>query len=159
LKHGALLSGTIFVSLSWRGSPPSMGPLKNGQMVPGSRLGFDYLPQKTESYTGIASIHHGRDQAVTESMGPITDREFENLGPSDIMIARTRRRLLRRTRLCQRRGGAALRRRSGDLHHPRRRPSGCPSRGVRGKATSSFATGRLVVSPDPQPIFESILPG
>jgi phthalate 4,5-dioxygenase len=87
-------------------------------MVPGSRLGFDYLPnttdwygrwrltqnpsndwmidreaQKTESYTGIASIH-GQDQAVTESMGGITDHEFENLGPSDIMIARTRRRLL-----------------------------------------------------------------
>jgi phthalate 4,5-dioxygenase len=113
---------TMFVSLSWRGSPTSMRPLKSGQMVPGSRLGFDYLPnttdwygrwrlsqnpsndwmidrqaQKTESFTGIASIH-GQDQAVTESMGPITDHEFENLGPSDIMIARTRRRLLRAAR-------------------------------------------------------------
>jgi phthalate 4,5-dioxygenase oxygenase subunit len=113
---------TMFVSLSWRGSPTSMRPLKNGQMVPGSRLGFDYLPnttdwygrwrltqnpsndwmidrqaQKTESFTGIASIH-GQDQAVTESMGPITDHGFENLGPSDIMIARTRRRLLRAAR-------------------------------------------------------------
>jgi len=113
---------TMFVSLSWRGSPTSMRPLKNGQMVPGSRLGFDYLPnttdwygrwrltqnpandwmidrvsQNTESYTGIASIH-GQDQAVTESMGAITDHEFENLGPSDIMIARTRRRLLRAAR-------------------------------------------------------------
>jgi phthalate 4,5-dioxygenase len=113
---------TMFVSLSWRGSPTSMRPLNNGQMVPGSRLGFDYLPnttdwhgrwrltqnpsndwmidrqaQKTNSYTGIPSIH-GQDQAVTESMGPITDHEFENLGPSDIMIARTRRRLLRAAR-------------------------------------------------------------
>jgi phthalate 4,5-dioxygenase oxygenase subunit len=113
---------TMFVSLSWRGSPTSMRPLKNGQMVLGSRLGFDYLPnttdwygrwrltqnpsndwmidrqaQKTESFTGIASIH-GQDQAVTESMGPITDHGFENLGPSDIMIARTRRRLLRAAR-------------------------------------------------------------
>jgi phthalate 4,5-dioxygenase len=113
---------TMFVSLSWRGSPTSMRPLKNGQMVPGSRLGFDYLPnttdwhgrwrltqnpsndwmidrqaQRTESFTGIASIH-GQDQAVTESMGPITDHDFENLGPSDIMIARTRRRLLRAAR-------------------------------------------------------------
>ena len=113
---------TMFVSLSWRGSPTSMRPLRNGQMVPGSRLGFDYLPnttdwhgrwrltqnpsndwmidrvsQKNESFTGIASIH-GQDQAVTESMGPITDHEFENLGPSDIMIARTRRRLLRAAR-------------------------------------------------------------
>jgi hypothetical protein len=31
-------------------------------------------------------------------MGPITDHDFENLGPSDIMIARTRRRLLRAAR-------------------------------------------------------------
>jgi phthalate 4,5-dioxygenase len=97
--------------------------LKNGQMVPGARLGFDYLPNTTdwygrwrltqnpsndwmidravqqsgESFTGIASIH-GQDQAVTESMGGITDHDFENLGPSDIMIARTRRRLLRAAR-------------------------------------------------------------
>jgi len=113
---------TMFVSLSWRGSPASMRPLKNGQMVPGSRLGFDYLPnttdwygrwrltqnpsndwmidraaQKTESFTGIASIH-GQDQAVTESMGGITDHSFENRAPSDLMIARTRRRLLRAAR-------------------------------------------------------------
>jgi phthalate 4,5-dioxygenase len=111
---------TMFVSLSWRNSPSSMRPLKNGQMVPGSRLGFDYLPNTTDwygrwrltqnpsndwmidreaqksgqIYTGINSIH-GQDQAVTESMGGITDHDFENLGPSDIMIARTRRRLLR----------------------------------------------------------------
>ena len=45
-------------------------------------------------YTGIVGIQ-AQDQAVTESMGPITDHDFENLGPSDIMIARTRRRLLR----------------------------------------------------------------
>jgi hypothetical protein len=113
---------TMFVSLSWRGSPASMRPLKNGQMGLGSRLGFDYLPnttewyrrwrlsqnpsndwmvdrvtQKTESSTGIASIY-GQDQAVTESMCPITDHEFENLEPNDIMIARTRRRLLRAAR-------------------------------------------------------------
>ena len=114
---------TMFVSLSWRSSPPSLRPLKNGQMIPGSRLGFDYLPNTTdwygrwrlmqnpsndwmidraaqksgENYTGIASIH-GQDQAVTESMGGITDHGFEDLGPSDIMIARTRRRLLRAAR-------------------------------------------------------------
>jgi phthalate 4,5-dioxygenase oxygenase subunit len=114
---------TMFVSLSWRGSPPSMVPLNNGRMVPGARLGFDYLPNTTDWYgrwrltqnpsndwmidraaqksgeifTGIGSIH-GQDQAVTESMGPITDHAFENLGPSDIMIARTRRRLLRAAR-------------------------------------------------------------
>jgi phthalate 4,5-dioxygenase len=114
---------TMFVSLSWRGSPPSMRPLKDGRMVPGSRPTFDYLPNTTdwygrwrlaqnpandwmidreaqqsgEIYTGIASIH-GQDQAVTESMGGITDHDFEHLGPSDRMITRTRRRLLRAAR-------------------------------------------------------------
>ena len=44
-------------------------------------------------FTGIANITM-QDQAVTESMGPITDHSFENLAPTDQMIARTRRRLL-----------------------------------------------------------------
>ena len=35
-----------------------------------------------------------QDQAVTESMGPIVDHTKEHLAPSDIMISRTRRRLL-----------------------------------------------------------------
>ncbi|HEX4112163.1 MAG TPA: hypothetical protein VH020_06475, partial [Stellaceae bacterium] len=43
--------------------------------------------------TGIANIHM-QDQAVTESMGPVTDHEFEHLAPTDIMIARTRRHIL-----------------------------------------------------------------
>jgi phenylpropionate dioxygenase-like ring-hydroxylating dioxygenase large terminal subunit len=114
---------TMFVSLSWKGSPPSIRPLNNGRPVPGSRLGFEYLPNTTDWYgrwrltqnpsndwlidreaqrsgeifTGITSIH-GQDQAVTESMGGITDHGFENLGPSDLMVARTRRRLLRAAR-------------------------------------------------------------
>src|SRR5260370_37095138 len=53
--------------------------------------------KRGEIFTGIASIH-GQDQAVTESMGGITDHGFENLGPSDLMVARTRRRLLRAAR-------------------------------------------------------------
>ena len=48
-------------------------------------------------YTGIDGIH-AQDQAVTESMGPITDHAFEHLAPSDRMIARTRRRLLKAAR-------------------------------------------------------------
>ncbi|SHK27336.1 Rieske [2Fe-2S] domain-containing protein [Roseomonas rosea] len=44
-------------------------------------------------YTGIPNITM-QDQAVTESMGPITDHAFEHLAPTDQMIARTRRRLL-----------------------------------------------------------------
>jgi phenylpropionate dioxygenase-like ring-hydroxylating dioxygenase large terminal subunit len=48
-------------------------------------------------YTGIDGIHL-QDQAICESMGPIVDHTFEHLAPSDIMITRTRRRLLRAAR-------------------------------------------------------------
>jgi phthalate 4,5-dioxygenase len=44
-------------------------------------------------YSGIDGIHL-QDQAITESMGPVTDHAFEHLAPSDQMITRTRRRLL-----------------------------------------------------------------
>lgn len=50
--------------------------------------------QRSESYTGIEGIHL-QDQAITESMGPAYDRTQENLGSSDAMIVRTRRRLIR----------------------------------------------------------------
>jgi len=36
-------------------------------------------------YTGIVGIL-AQDQAIAESIGPITDHDVENLGPSDIMI-------------------------------------------------------------------------
>ena len=92
-------------------------------MMPGFRRVFDYLPNTTDwygrwrlngrpendwlidreaqarggNYTGIDGIH-AQDQAVTESMGPITDHLFEHLAPSDMMIMRTRRRLLQAAR-------------------------------------------------------------
>jgi phenylpropionate dioxygenase-like ring-hydroxylating dioxygenase large terminal subunit len=44
-------------------------------------------------YSGISNIGM-QDQAVTESMGEISDRSREHLTPSDLMIIRTRRRLL-----------------------------------------------------------------
>ena len=50
--------------------------------------------QRTESYTGIEGLEI-QDVCITESMGPITDHASEHLVPSDIMVARTRRRLLR----------------------------------------------------------------
>ncbi|NLY65499.1 MAG: Rieske 2Fe-2S domain-containing protein [Alcaligenaceae bacterium] len=43
-------------------------------------------------YTGINNPSM-QDQAVTESMGPITDHSFEHLAPTDQMIATVRRRL------------------------------------------------------------------
>jgi phthalate 4,5-dioxygenase len=62
---------------------------------------IDRAAQRREkSFTGVAGIHL-QDQAVTESMGPISDHEFEHLGPSDRMITRTRRRLLQAARAWQ----------------------------------------------------------
>jgi len=54
-------------------------------------------------YTGIDGIHL-QDQAICESMGPIVDHTLERLAPSDIMIARTRRRLLRAARALREQG-------------------------------------------------------
>jgi phthalate 4,5-dioxygenase len=48
-------------------------------------------------YSGIRNIVM-QDQAVTESMGLIVDHTKEHLAPSDIMISRTRRRLLNAAR-------------------------------------------------------------
>jgi hypothetical protein len=44
-------------------------------------------------FSGIDGVHL-QDQAITESMGPVVDHEWEHLAPSDQMITRTRRRLL-----------------------------------------------------------------
>jgi phthalate 4,5-dioxygenase len=114
---------TMFVSVSWKGLPADRAALSNSRVLPGSKLTMDFVPNTTDwygrwrlagvagndwlidreaqknggIYTGIVGIQ-AQDQAVTESMGPITDHDFENLGPSDIMIARTRRRLLRAAR-------------------------------------------------------------
>jgi phthalate 4,5-dioxygenase oxygenase subunit len=113
---------TMFVSLMWRQHPPGVGPSRNGAILPGFARRYDYLPntsdwygrwrirgreendwlvsreaQKNGNYTGIDGIH-AQDQAITESMGPITDHLFEHLAPSDRMIMATRRRLLKAAR-------------------------------------------------------------
>jgi phthalate 4,5-dioxygenase len=114
---------TMFVSLTWKGLPAERAMRSNTRGLPGSTLTMDFLPNTTDWYgrwrlagngandwlidreaqkrggifSGIVGIQ-AQDQAITESMGPITDHGFENLGPSDIMIARTRRRLLRAAR-------------------------------------------------------------
>ena len=60
----------------------------------GNDWGMDRAAQRGNAiYSGIDGIHL-QDQAVTESMGPITDFGHEHLAPSDRMITRTRRRLL-----------------------------------------------------------------
>ena len=98
-------------------------------MLPGFARVFDHVPNTTDwygrwrlkgnagndwlidreaqahggNYTGIAGIHQ-QDQAVTESMGPITDHLFEHLAPSDKMIMATRRRLLKVARALAKNG-------------------------------------------------------
>jgi phenylpropionate dioxygenase-like ring-hydroxylating dioxygenase large terminal subunit len=113
---------TMFVYLWWKKGSASLArprpPLRGGKKMAN---GADnaYLPNTTEwlgrwrlaaneandwridrdaqsdgvFYSGIDNIHL-QDQAVTESMGSITDHDFEHLAPSDQMITRTRRRLL-----------------------------------------------------------------
>jgi phthalate 4,5-dioxygenase oxygenase subunit len=120
---------TMFISLMWRQHPPSIGPDKHGRQMPGFERAFNYLPNTTDwygrwriagnetndwlidrdaqmnggNYTGITGIH-AQDQAVTESMGGITDHLSEHLGPSDRMIMRTRRRLLQAARALAKEG-------------------------------------------------------
>lgn len=113
---------TMSVTITWKRRPPTFRPMKSGEELPGvaplellpnttdwlgryrtvQNLANDYLidreAQRTNRiYTGIANIGM-QDQAMTDSMGEITDRSREHLSPSDIMIARTRRRLLRAAR-------------------------------------------------------------
>ena len=116
---------TMFVSLQWEPEAMKQrltgtARLKDGRTLPGARAGHDFLPNTTDwfgrwrlranadndymidreaqrhggIFSGITDIHL-QDQAVTESMGGIVDHTFETLAPSDQMIARTRRRLLR----------------------------------------------------------------
>lgn len=94
-------------------------PLKDGKPLGGSRAQPEFVPvdtswlgryrvkadesndwlidreaQRTNRiYSGIDHIGL-QDQAVTESMGAITNHAREHLGPGDLMIARTRRRAL-----------------------------------------------------------------
>lgn len=66
--------------------------------------GIDRESQRNGTqYTGIANITI-QDQAVTESMGPITDHSHEHLSPTDQMIARTRRLVLMAARAWREKG-------------------------------------------------------
>jgi nitrite reductase/ring-hydroxylating ferredoxin subunit len=56
--------------------------------------GIDRAAQANSIYSGVMGVTL-QDQMITESMGTVSDRTFEHLAPSDEMIARTRRRLVR----------------------------------------------------------------
>jgi phthalate 4,5-dioxygenase len=61
---------------------------------------LDPEEQRSKSYTGIAGIHQ-QDQAITESMGPLMDRTQEHLGAADVMIIRTRQRIMKAAQALQ----------------------------------------------------------
>jgi len=114
---------TMFFFLWWKPGVSAMSQpppvFKDGRPIGGTGRGNKFLPNTTDwlgrfrlaanpgndwlidrtaqlentIYSGIEGVHL-QDQAITESMGPITDHGFEHLAPSDQMIARTRRRLL-----------------------------------------------------------------
>ncbi|HVZ45923.1 MAG TPA: Rieske 2Fe-2S domain-containing protein [Ramlibacter sp.] len=113
---------TMTIYLRWKRTQPRREPLLGGvHLSPSHRE--EYLPNTSDwlgrfrvtanerndwgldreaqsrniIFTGIDSIYL-QDQAVCESMGPITDHSHEHLGPGDLMVVRTRRRLLAEAR-------------------------------------------------------------
>jgi len=124
---------TMFWFLWWKRAASAMTQpqpaFKDGRPIGGTGRGNEFLPNTTdwlgrwrlaanasndwgmdrtaqrnnEIYSGIDGIHL-QDQAITESMGSITDHTLEHLAPSDQMIARTRRRLLMAARALRNEG-------------------------------------------------------
>ncbi len=113
---------TMFVNFAWTKRTPPQRTLRDGRTIPGLEYRHDLLPpsdgwygrgrlasnsgndhridreaQRTQSFTGVTGITI-QDQLATESMGPIVDRGFEHLGASDVMVARTRQRMLKAAR-------------------------------------------------------------
>ena len=109
---------TMFFHCSWKKNTPGLRKLKDGTPIPGASIGNVFKPngtgwfdrwrlkangandylidrdaQRHGNYSGMVGIHL-QDQAMTESMGPIVDHTREHLSVSDVMIARTRRRIL-----------------------------------------------------------------
>jgi phthalate 4,5-dioxygenase len=148
-------SHTMAFTFTWKRKTPVLGLKRNGEPLPlldrtpatlpktpdwfgrwrpAANRENDYLidrdAQRTISFTGIAGVF-AQDSAVTESMGDITDRTLENLAPSDLMIAITRRRLIDAAQALRDHDtvpplvddpGIATRIRSGDLIAPEAQP-------------------------------------
>ena len=87
---------------------------------PGNDWMIDREAQRNNTiYTGIDGVHL-QDQAICESMGPIVDHTFEHLAPSDIMITRTRRRLLLASRALREEGILPPGAEDGSVYRPAR---------------------------------------
>ncbi|MDE3074184.1 MAG: Rieske 2Fe-2S domain-containing protein [Chloroflexota bacterium] len=84
-----------------------------GRFRPAANMGNDFLMDRElqrrnegpDGWTGIAGVNR-QDQAVQASMGAICDRTKEQLGTSDVMIIRTRRRLLEAAKAFGHTGGS-----------------------------------------------------
>jgi phthalate 4,5-dioxygenase len=121
---------TMMFNMAWDGNLRNPRVDHDGNPFPGAKPGIEYLPNTTDwlgrwrpvqrqendylidrevqrdgSFSGIEGIIM-QDQAVTESMGDITDHTFEHLAPSDRMITQTRRRLLLAARALRENGTA-----------------------------------------------------
>ena len=119
-------NNTMFINVMWKEltDRASIAPTRtDGSEIEGLDIVNTYLPNTTDwlgrwrlaahegndweidrdaqrsgrIFTGIADVHL-QDQAVTESMGPITDFTRENHSSSDQMIVLTRRRAVRAAR-------------------------------------------------------------
>lgn len=85
--------------IPWGFEEPTSEPA--GAWRPRAHAGNDYLLdrslEKSKLFCGILSSPL-QDAAMQESMGPISDRTREHLGPADAMIIQVRRRLLQAAR-------------------------------------------------------------
>jgi phenylpropionate dioxygenase-like ring-hydroxylating dioxygenase large terminal subunit len=126
---------TMFISVYaadiFLGGKPNFSLADGTVLDAGYRIGNNYIPNTTDwygrwrvrenerndwhidreaqrtnqSFSGIENIHL-QDQAVTESMGPITDHSWEHLTKADMMVGITRRRLLKAARQYAKEGEA-----------------------------------------------------
>jgi phenylpropionate dioxygenase-like ring-hydroxylating dioxygenase large terminal subunit len=108
----------MIITAQWKNRATPLGMTRGGKAIPGLDRSFEPLPnttdwfgrwrlprnlgndymidralQRSSIYTGIEGVDY-QDMAVTESMGPIAERQLEHLAPSDRMITLTRRRLI-----------------------------------------------------------------
>jgi hypothetical protein len=114
---------TMFIYFRWTKRPNYQIPLKNGLAPGGNKPMPEYIDNSTDwlgrwrlkadasndwlidryaqsrglIFSGIDNIHL-QDQAVTESMGPIANQLNEHLVSADLMIAKTRKVILKAAR-------------------------------------------------------------
>ena len=68
---------------------------------------MDNAARTSVSHCGVTGVSI-QDQAITESMGPVTDHTWEHLAPSDRIIIATRKRLVSAARALAQEGRTPL---------------------------------------------------